>query len=689
MVRGRPWALAGGGRRPVFAAVFFGGGSGDHLAAHARHASPCSRRRRGRRGRVRRARAAAPGPRGQRRRRSRIGLVAWVGVSIVWSIAGDRSWSALAKGLVYLALPGPGLSCCGVAARRGGAQSRGGRARAGASALRSDGRCSAERFRASSRTAAASRGCASRSATGTPSRCSPDVGVPLGLWLVDRRSRRGAGGRPAGSSCTASCSRCCSPSRVPACSRSSLGVRDLALALPRRVSRVACSGCAAAVPAAARRALGVHAPGARRRRRPPRRPRRRRRAVRRARARWRRGIAVGARVAAPARAARRPRPATGCRARARRAAVGRVRLVALGGGGREPVSWAGDQVSSGECANDPSRLSRAVREQPAGLVGGRGRGLPRPSARRQRCADVRDRPQARAGGRDTRARAAQRAAAAALRPRRRRARARARLRGRCWRGGVRGALRAAGRAGAGGRGALTCLPVVYGGARPRGLRPRLHRGDRADAGCLSARCSGPARPRASRARRWLTAPRRWPGGASPSSWCSSRRRWPQRDVDRSPTSASTPATHRAPPTLRAGPGRSIRSRSIRSARRRGRRPRRRHRGSARALYLRATEMQPENAETWITLGLFELAARGDMCAAYQAFNRAYTLDPNGRQWVPAGRSTSPATRSTRAPASASVGLRRQVAPDTSRREGFLWRTLSAMRLGRMDTRGCG
>ena len=57
---------------------------------------------------------------------------------------------------------------------------------------------------------------------------------------------------------------------------------------------------------------------------------------------------------------------------------------------------------------------------------------------------------------------------------------------------------------------------------------------------------------------------------------------------------------------------------------------------ARALYQRATEMQPENPEAWITLGLYELAARGDMCSAYHAFNAAYTLDPNGRQWVPGG-----------------------------------------------------
>ena len=57
---------------------------------------------------------------------------------------------------------------------------------------------------------------------------------------------------------------------------------------------------------------------------------------------------------------------------------------------------------------------------------------------------------------------------------------------------------------------------------------------------------------------------------------------------------------------------------------------------ARALYRRATEMQPENPEPWITLGLYELAGRRDLCSAYQALNAAYTLDPKGRQWVPGG-----------------------------------------------------
>jgi Flp pilus assembly protein TadD len=58
--------------------------------------------------------------------------------------------------------------------------------------------------------------------------------------------------------------------------------------------------------------------------------------------------------------------------------------------------------------------------------------------------------------------------------------------------------------------------------------------------------------------------------------------------------------------------------------------------TAAAYYRRATELQPENPEPWVTLGLYEYTARGDMCAAYQALNAAYTLDPNGRQWVPNG-----------------------------------------------------
>src|SRR3954470_12835077 len=39
-----------------------------------------------------------------------IGLVAWIGLSIWWSIAGDRSWDALAKGIVLLAFGLVGLA---------------------------------------------------------------------------------------------------------------------------------------------------------------------------------------------------------------------------------------------------------------------------------------------------------------------------------------------------------------------------------------------------------------------------------------------------------------------------------------------------------------------------------------------------------------------------------------------------
>ncbi len=57
---------------------------------------------------------------------------------------------------------------------------------------------------------------------------------------------------------------------------------------------------------------------------------------------------------------------------------------------------------------------------------------------------------------------------------------------------------------------------------------------------------------------------------------------------------------------------------------------------ARALYRKSTEMQPENPAAWTSLGLYEFAARGDLCRAYEALNNAYTLDPNGRQWEPGG-----------------------------------------------------
>ena len=47
-----------------------------------------------------------------------------------------------------------------------------------------------------------------------------------------------------------------------------------------------------------------------------------------------------------------------------------------------------------------------------------------------------------------------------------------------------------------------------------------------------------------------------------------------------------------------------------------------------ALYVQATRLQPDNPATWYELGLFR-SIRGDLCGAYYALNAAYTLDPNG------------------------------------------------------------
>jgi len=55
--------------------------------------------------------------------------------------------------------------------------------------------------------------------------------------------------------------------------------------------------------------------------------------------------------------------------------------------------------------------------------------------------------------------------------------------------------------------------------------------------------------------------------------------------------------------------------------------------AARSAYERATRLQPENPDTWYQLGLFEFIHARDMCAAYQAFNRSYTLDPRNIHWT--------------------------------------------------------
>ena len=58
--------------------------------------------------------------------------------------------------------------------------------------------------------------------------------------------------------------------------------------------------------------------------------------------------------------------------------------------------------------------------------------------------------------------------------------------------------------------------------------------------------------------------------------------------------------------------------------------------TARARFRQATRLQPENTETWYRLGVFEYYGSRDLCAAYTAFNHAYTLDPDGSEWTKGG-----------------------------------------------------
>jgi tetratricopeptide (TPR) repeat protein len=58
--------------------------------------------------------------------------------------------------------------------------------------------------------------------------------------------------------------------------------------------------------------------------------------------------------------------------------------------------------------------------------------------------------------------------------------------------------------------------------------------------------------------------------------------------------------------------------------------------AAHDFYVQATELQPENADTWYALGLFRLDVLRDACGGYQALNHAYTLDPKSRRWLRGG-----------------------------------------------------
>ncbi len=56
--------------------------------------------------------------------------------------------------------------------------------------------------------------------------------------------------------------------------------------------------------------------------------------------------------------------------------------------------------------------------------------------------------------------------------------------------------------------------------------------------------------------------------------------------------------------------------------------------AAEALYERATRLQPENPDTWYELGVFRQIALGNQCSAYGALNEAYTLDQSGSRFSP-------------------------------------------------------
>ena len=57
--------------------------------------------------------------------------------------------------------------------------------------------------------------------------------------------------------------------------------------------------------------------------------------------------------------------------------------------------------------------------------------------------------------------------------------------------------------------------------------------------------------------------------------------------------------------------------------------------AARQAYAQAIRTQPENPDTWYALGNYEFSL-DDLCNAYVHLNEAYTLDPASRRWTPGG-----------------------------------------------------
>ena len=58
--------------------------------------------------------------------------------------------------------------------------------------------------------------------------------------------------------------------------------------------------------------------------------------------------------------------------------------------------------------------------------------------------------------------------------------------------------------------------------------------------------------------------------------------------------------------------------------------------AAERFYEQATRLQPENPDTWWELGLFRQIALENQCSAYFALNATYTLDPKSARFTPTG-----------------------------------------------------